>query len=393
MFWIQALLNVKVISVILTLFYLHRGLALEDIFYLSIIWAISTILFEIPSSYMADMWGRKRTILVGIMFALLGWIFLLVGDSFVMFAIALVFSSLQFASFSGTDEALIYDSNKELGAHTESLRRLSHYYSGRNVLKIVTPLIAVFFAQDLLDWQFAVVISIDIVAVAISFVCALMLSEPHHYMDVTEQEAGIMTDAVMLIKNNPLLIRGIMSKTIVFIASFIIWRYHQDLFVHNLGISVIAVGCAWSVHHTVVFLWERYVTPRFHGDVGKNIDIINMIFLLNTIVALASILMLDNIYAIMVTVMLLFFVERIRMSLFSQFFNTASRSFNRATTISLSNFLKSLLDLPLLFIAAIIISRSSIYPFIFIVVLSSVVVVFFRLSSQKLYVPKTSTSR
>ena len=81
MFWIQALMNVKVISVVSTLFYLHRGLTLSEIFYLTVVWAIVSLLFEIPSSYLADRWGRKKTILLGILLSLAHWVLFIFADN------------------------------------------------------------------------------------------------------------------------------------------------------------------------------------------------------------------------------------------------------------------------------------------------------------------------
>ncbi len=389
MFWVQALMNFKIINVIITLFYIHRGLSLGEIFFLSIIWSLVTLVSEIPSSYLADRWGRKKTLLLGICFALINWVVLLVADNLVIFACAVVFLALQYALFSGTDEALIYDTNKELGNHNDSLKRLSSYYSARSIFKILTPLISVFIAQDLVEGQFVTIICMDIVAVIISLILALRIIEPYHYMDVEKQEAGVFKDAVQLIKNNAYMIRGILSKTFVFIASFIIWRYHQDLLVNHLGLSVIVLGVAWTLYHGGVFLWEQYMTPRFYDSIARSIDITNSIFFIISAITVGVVILTKNPFVVLISIMLLLFSERIRWSLYSQFFNNYSNSFNRATTISLSHFLKSILDLPLLFLAAILVEQNMTYPFFLTIILAFIVIIFFRLSPKR-YEHKTS---
>lgn len=389
MFWVQALLNFKMMNVVFTLFYIHRGLLLSHIFYLSIIWAITNLIFEIPSSYLADKWGRKKTILLGISFALINWLILLIADNFTIFAIGIVCLAFQFACFSGTDDALIYDTNKELKNHDDSLKRLGSYYSSRNILKIVTPLIAVFIVKDLVEWQFIMIICIDIIAVLSSFVLAFRIVEPHHYMDVEKQEAGVLKDAFVLIRRNPYMIRGILSKTCVFIASFVIWRYHQDLLINFFGLSVIVLGIAWALYHSLIFLWDKFVTPRFHKDIPHYIDMFNAIFFLVSVLALCVVIVTTQPIMILVCVMLVFFSERIRWSLYSQFFNNYSHSFNRSTTISLSNFLKSILDIPLLFTAALLVGKNMTYPFFLTILLAFITLLFFRISSKK-HEPKTS---
>lgn len=383
MFWVQALLNVRVLNIVFTLFYLHRGLTLEQIFYLSIVFAIVTLLFEIPSSYLADRWGRKNTIIFGVICALFNWGVLLYAQHFWMFVLSMAFFAIQYASFTGTDDALIYDTNKELGNHHESLKRLSIYYSARNFIKIFAPLLGVYIAKDLVEWQFVAVIWLDIVTVFLALVLALRITEPHHYMDVEKLEAGILKDGISLIKNNPAMIRGILSKTIIFIGSFIIWRYHQELLVTFLGMSVVALGIGWSIFHGGTFLWNRYITPRFNRHVAYYIDLLNGLFFLSSAVALFILILFPHPYLVFASILAISFTEITRNALYSQFFNNFSNSFNRATTMSLANFLKSILDLPLLFLAAILVKQNMTYPFILTILLALSTILFFKISSKK----------
>jgi MFS family permease len=140
LFWIKALKNVKVLSIVISLFYLHRGLSLSQIFYLSIVWAVTNLIFEIPSSYMADKWGRKKTLFVGAVSFLFYWIVLLIGASFWVFAFAIFLYAFSFACFSGTDDALLYDTKKELGKEAETLDSFGKYYSAKRVFKIAAPI-------------------------------------------------------------------------------------------------------------------------------------------------------------------------------------------------------------------------------------------------------------
>jgi hypothetical protein len=58
-FFINALLNIKMINIVLSLFYVYRGLELSDIFYLGIVYSIAVLLSEVFSSYLADSFGRR----------------------------------------------------------------------------------------------------------------------------------------------------------------------------------------------------------------------------------------------------------------------------------------------------------------------------------------------
>jgi len=384
MFWVQALLNLKVINVISTLFYLHRGLSLSDLFYLSIIWGLASLLFEIPSSYMADKWGRKRTIIFGISLALIHWILFIFADNFIIFAIALILSSIQWACFSGTDDAVIYDTNRELGRKENSLMRLGQYYSARSVLKIFAPLIGVVIAHNLLEWQFLLIIFVDILAVLLALWFAFQITEPDHHMDVAEREAGIFRDAFKLVRSDRQIFKAMVGRALVFMASFIIWRFHQKFFV-DLGLMVVWLGITWSVIHLILFVYNRRI-ERFTSLklINERINFFN-ILVLACLSFFITILWLElNVYLLLLFYTFIIIFEAMRWPLYAEFYNRRSKSFNRATTLSLANFIKSLLDPVVLLMAALLIDKNINYPFILTLVMVLVAVLFFRLPASKM---------
>ncbi len=217
MFFSRALLNIRMFNVVLSLFYLARGLSLAQIFYANIFWAVATLLFEIPSSYLADNWGRKKTLLLGVVFAILQWLIFFFGYGFVWMSLGAMCFGLFHACFSGTDSALIYDTDKELGEEKRTLRSLGSYESSRYLLKIGAPLIASLIAKDLLAWQFHTLIAVDIVMSLIAMIFVARLTEPDHKMDVHKMESGIMQDAWNMFRKNPYLFRVMMNKELVYL--------------------------------------------------------------------------------------------------------------------------------------------------------------------------------
>ncbi len=372
-------MNVKVINVVMSLFYLHRGLALADIFYLAMIWSITNLLFEIPSSYMADKWGRKKTILLGVFAGLMYWVFYLVAQSFFMFAVGVVWYAFSIALLSGTKEALLYDSARELGKEKESLGKLGNFHSAMSFFKIFSPLIAVFIAKDLSEAQFSFVIGIDIVASLLALFLTSRLIEANHYVDVEETESGVIVDAWRLLTQNSMLLRGILSRVGIFIAFLITWHYYQAFFV-DLGLSLAVLGIGWSLNHLMIFLVHRYmgrlIAPR---HVPITIDAINIIY--TTLILLFVVLYVLHPHPYVLYPIFIFSVsiQGWRKPLFSEFFNKQSKSYNRATTLSLSNFMKSMLDIPIVLLAAFLIERDTIYPYILSLTLCLVVITFFRL--------------
>lgn len=190
MFWVGAFFNFRLVNLITTLFYLSRGLALSQIFYLAIIFSVSNLLFEIPSSYMADRWGRKKTLILSTSFFSLSFLIFLLSHSFPSFAFAMFVYGLAHALMSGTDEALIYDTSKQLGNGKESLKSLAEYQSSESLFKIFTPILATVLAKDVTEAQFIIVYVINIIfSLPAVFICASLV-EPNRFLDLEKKRRG-----------------------------------------------------------------------------------------------------------------------------------------------------------------------------------------------------------
>ena len=50
---------------VVVLFYQDNGLSMQQIFILKSIYSIAMVVMEIPSGYLADIWGRKKTLMLG----------------------------------------------------------------------------------------------------------------------------------------------------------------------------------------------------------------------------------------------------------------------------------------------------------------------------------------
>src|SRR6056297_1328434 len=75
---------------VVVLFYESNGLKMKDIMVLQAIYSVMIVLLEIPSGYMADVWGRKRTILTGAVLGMAGFMVYGVSYGFYGFLIAQV---------------------------------------------------------------------------------------------------------------------------------------------------------------------------------------------------------------------------------------------------------------------------------------------------------------
>lgn len=94
---------------IIVLFYEENGLGLKDIFLLKSVYSVAVVAFEIPAGYLADVWGRKNTLLLGGSLAFGGFLCYSFSYTLGAFFLAEVFLGIGQSLVSGADSALLYD--------------------------------------------------------------------------------------------------------------------------------------------------------------------------------------------------------------------------------------------------------------------------------------------
>ncbi len=145
--WFRTLFNARYYYPVFGVLFLDYGLTLEQMSVLNFVWAIAIVGLEVPSGALADLWGRKRLLVLAAAFMvgemlLLAWVPL--GNATLIFAVFLVnriLSGAAEASASGADEALVYDSLRAEGREGEwslVLQRTARWQSLAFILTMVT---------------------------------------------------------------------------------------------------------------------------------------------------------------------------------------------------------------------------------------------------------------
>lgn len=130
--WVRILYALLFCVPIITLYWKRYGLDLLDIFWLQAIFSVSVLVFEIPTGFIGDLLGRKKTLLLSTGVAASGWIFYTFAHTFGQFVFAEVYLGLAFGFLSGTDTSLVYESLKNLGEEERFTRVEGRQYAGRH---------------------------------------------------------------------------------------------------------------------------------------------------------------------------------------------------------------------------------------------------------------------
>ena len=92
----------------------ENGVPVRDGMMMQAIFAVLLALFDVPTGYAADVFGRKRAIVAASVSVLIGAIFYSVAENFNAFLCGEIFLAFGFSLASGADQALVYDSLLEL---------------------------------------------------------------------------------------------------------------------------------------------------------------------------------------------------------------------------------------------------------------------------------------
>ena len=100
---------------IVALFLLDKGLSLAQYAALDAVWYLSTLVFEVPTGVVTDRYGKKTSLLLGALFQSLSLFILAFGNSFLDICVSYVLWGFASSFETGTHDALIYDSLKQMG--------------------------------------------------------------------------------------------------------------------------------------------------------------------------------------------------------------------------------------------------------------------------------------
>ena len=174
MYLLKAVLWFMVAMPIIVLFFQEHGLSLTEVMLLQAIYSLSVALFEIPSGYIADIFGRKQTIVFSTIFSFIGFLVFSFYGGFYAFALAQVLVGIGGSLMSGSDSAIIYDTLLETSDKTTYTKIEGRSYAIGNFSEALAGILGGFLAVGSLYLPIYVQTSILFFSIPI----ALTLVEP-----------------------------------------------------------------------------------------------------------------------------------------------------------------------------------------------------------------------
>ena len=170
--WFEALIPAYTIE---RLFWESRGITIQEVVYIEIVYAVIVMFLEVPTGVLADRWERRRLLQIGIALEWLSFIVLLLSFSFIGFAMAISLSAIGSVFRSGSENALLYETLVQSSEESTFERLLGHLNAIGLLAAIVAALSGSWLAT-MFSFEFNYMLSIA--SLFFATMCSLLLIEP-----------------------------------------------------------------------------------------------------------------------------------------------------------------------------------------------------------------------
>lgn len=361
------------------LFYLENGFGKQEYLLLHGIYSGVIALFEVPSGYIADVWGRKKALLIGALMGTLGFGAYSISYSLLGFLLAEVLLGIGQSLLSGADTAILYDSLKEVKKEEQYLKIESRITALGNIAEALAGIFVSVVVFSLYRNYFV----LQTLLTFIAFVAAIFLYEPKIQEDGRKVGFKDIFGIVNVsFRKNKILRNFIYFSSIVGFASLSMAWLAQLIF-KEVELDDKYFGYAWVILNSMVAL----------GSIlAKKIDrLLGLKWSLVYITALLSVgfmfVGLNLSFVALVPLLILFFVRGTAHPILKNYINRNTISSQRATVFSLRSLLIRIVFFAMAPLLGVISEKFSLEFALYLcaisVLIPSIVVVSLILASKK----------
>lgn len=251
--WIHAAWMFLVIIPVIVPFLQDHGLDMRDVYLLQSVFAITVVILEVPSGYVADLIGRRRTLLIAGLFNGVGFAVLAAASSLTGFLTFEILVAVGASLYSGTDVALLYDTREALGDRGDAGRDL-----GRKILWGQTgETVASLLGGALVLVHVMLPAWANAVTAWIPFVVALGIVEPPRArLDPSRHLDNFRRIRTALFGHSRMLTLVMANLVVYGLATLLaVWAFQGYWRAH--GIPLAAFGALWAAYNLTVALVAR----------------------------------------------------------------------------------------------------------------------------------------
>lgn len=263
-----------------------RGFSTVEIGAAESVFHTASMIFEIPSGAMADVFGRRKILIASRAAALLAAVLMIYSNSLLSVMAVMILSALSYNLASGTREALAYDSLKEVGSEDE----YDKFASDDMVIYQLTSSLAVLMAGVVLRLGYKKAYMIDVIAGMITLIMAFTLREAFvntkRNVNISKCFSDVFSEsAAFICKNRKVQIIIFFNAVIGAISVLILFFLQAKL--PEIGLSKLLLGPALFFMGLGAVLGAKIVV-RFKNSRYKSICLISVVGIAAAMLSLIS---------------------------------------------------------------------------------------------------------
>ena len=311
---------------VIVLFYQENGLSMQDVLILKGIYSIAVVILEIPSGYLADVWGRKKTLILGAILGCLGFLVYSVSYGFTGFLLAELILGIGSSFISGSDSALLYDSLLKMKREKEYLKQESRLVSIGNFAEAISAIAGGSLALISLRTPFILQSFVAFIAIPSAF----LLQDINR--DIKKSKTGFK-QILLIVKfslwDNPKLRWNIMLSSVIGCATLTLAWFIQP-YLKDLDMEVSTIGVVWTMLNLTVGFVALFAhrVEKYLGKTRTSIFIV---------VGISGGFILSGWFHSLIGVGILFcfyFIRGIATPVLKDYINSITESNMRATVLS-----------------------------------------------------------
>lgn len=318
----------------------ERGLSLTQVTIVEVPFWVAAVLIQIPAAAAADRWGRKPMLFIGALSLATATVLFGVAAAYPLLLLSYVIWGASFAFLYGTESAFIFDSLKTAGREDEYTKIYGRGWGITTAAILAGTLLGAPIA-DATSLPFPIILSGGIAALA--GLVALTFAEPRAegrsvlpttYAEIIRESVKVMRESSAV--RYAVLFYGVI--TVGYIAPF--FFFQPFLVDHNVDVGDVGF---WQTPTRLAGVAGALTAAWLLASLGERITFWSMVTAL--VAALGLLAAWESRWAV-IAFPLIFYVVILSQPTVTDYLNRRVPTERRATVLSMTNLMRSLVIIP-----------------------------------------------
>jgi MFS family permease len=339
LYLIQAITAFLIFVPVLVIYYQHYGLSMSQILILQSVFAVTMVIFQIPTGYFADLMGRKKSIIYGTILAPLTYLIYSFAHTFGSLFIAEIALGIAMSFISGADSALIYDTLGQLKKEKEYKKTEGRYAAAWGISEASASILGGFLAVISINLPFYVETVVALLAIPVAFTLVEpQIHKEEFHRTISTNLKNVFAAVKFSVYDHKEVKWLIFYSAIIWAAIFnMVW--FTQAYEKIIGLPLELFGVVWALYLASFSLFSLYA-HKYEEKWGKKNSLISLILL--TCAGYFLVAYFRSIWGI-AFIFLFYFVRGVNVPIFKDYINKLVPSDIRATVLSVQSMASRLL--------------------------------------------------